>query len=281
VVKIYKDKRALAVFLFLVMLGSFLYYFSYSAIKGIRPPLFLSNIDYSPVANLENENVSIKPPNWTNEITFVKEARLSGRNLRYARAYNAFLVKADLSAADLYRANLVEADLRGANLEYAKLNQVKLLKANLEGASLKFANLSRALLNGASLKGATLLGAILKEVSLDNADLTEANLFGANLKSAYLQDACLKEADLESANLQKAKLTGADLENAKLENADLMGANLFQAKGLSLTEVKTAKNWKLAFYDSKLRKKLMLPADHNEKVRIELKEINKGSKKEG
>ncbi|MFB3062010.1 MAG: pentapeptide repeat-containing protein [Candidatus Binatia bacterium] len=99
-------------------------------------PRAIELIHHSPFANLTEEDVSLKPPNWTGrheEIPLVKGALLKGRDLRFTNAARAFLVKADLREADLTGANLAQADLRKANLEGADLNRADLRGAILTG----------------------------------------------------------------------------------------------------------------------------------------------------
>jgi uncharacterized protein YjbI with pentapeptide repeats len=71
-------------------------------------------------AQLSEEDVSVRPNNWTEKdpnFDGVKGAHLSRRDLRYADARNAFLVRANLSSAILEY-----ADLRGADLRHAVLS---------------------------------------------------------------------------------------------------------------------------------------------------------------
>ncbi len=82
-----------------------------------------------------------------------------------------------------------------------------------------------------------------------------------------------ERADLSKANLQKAILRGANLQKAFLGGANLQGATLVGAKGLTASQVKVAKNWKLAFYRKDFLKELGLPPDHNEKVTKKLAEL--------
>jgi len=121
----------------------------------------------------------------------LRDADLSGADLR-----TATLFKASLGGADLREADLREADLRGADLPEADLQGANLLGASLQGADLR----------GASLQGADLLGADLRGASLLGADLREADLRGASL-----QGADLRGASLQGANLLGADLLGADL----------------------------------------------------------------------
>jgi len=80
------------------------------------------------------------------------------------------------------------------------------------------------------------------------------------------------------ANLEEAQLAAANLHGAELAGAELQGANLRGAKGLIPSQVKGARNWKLAFYSGDFLEKLGLPTDHNKRVQQRLTELEKGSK---
>ena len=95
-----------------------------------------------------------------------------------------------------------------------------------------------------------------------------------------LNRAYLKNAKLQGAILKQASLSGADFTDAELKDADLQGAKFFQTKGITPSQIKSAKNWQVAYYDSDLLKDLELPDDHNEKVRIELSNIKQNHKEE-
>ena len=56
-------------------------------------------------------------------------------------------------------------------------------------------------------------------------------------------------------------LLGADLNKAHLEN---------NVKELSLSQIKTAKNWETAYYCRDILKGIGLPLDHNEILREEI-----------
>ncbi len=90
-----------------------------------------------------------------------------------------------------------------------------------------------------------------------------------------------ERADLVEANLQGAYLVEANLQGAFLVEANLQGAYLVGAKGLTASQVKEAKNWKLAFYSDDFLKKLGLPPDHNERVKKKLAELEKEKKATG
>lgn len=210
-------------------------FMSVGAIYG--PPSFVARADFF------EADVSTKPPNWTGqdkeEIALVKGARLEGKNLRYVKAFKAFLVNADLRFTDLRGGDLWGADLRASELRQA------------------------------DLRGAELWGADLKE-----SKLIEADLRGADLGAADLQG-----ADLVLANLEGADLVAANLQGAELAGAKLQGANLDGAKGLIPSQVRGAKHWELAFYSGDFLEKLGLPMDHNTRVQQGLAKLEKGIKK--
>ncbi len=169
-------------------------------------PRLFDYFGYRTYANLEEADISTKPPTWTgqeeklpDEIPLVKGAKLQNANLQNANMVGAFIVNADLS-----RANLQKARLQMANLQRAKLRE-----ANLSGARLSGTNLSGADLSWANLQGAFLF----------QANLQETNLQMANLQGAFLYEANLQEADLLTANLQGANLYGAKLRAANLNLA--------------------------------------------------------------
>jgi uncharacterized protein YjbI with pentapeptide repeats len=109
-----------------------------SHIRRLVPRLFALT-GYSPFANLTEAEVSTRlTPRAGQEaepLAAVVGARLQGRNLRYASAFRAFLVNADLRGADLFRADLRQADLRGARFDGAALHGANLVGANLTYAT--------------------------------------------------------------------------------------------------------------------------------------------------
>ena len=125
---------------------------------------------------------------------------------------------------------------------------------------------------------ADLLGANLQEANLFGANLQKADLLGANLQEADLGGASLQEANLFGANLQGADLEEANLQGANLDFTDLQGADLINAIGLTMLQVKMARNWELAFYADYFLKELGLPPDHNERVKKKLAELEKEKK---
>ena len=207
-------------------------------------PSALRLIGFSSFARLREADISTKSQDWTSttdNYSQITGAILRGKNLRYADASRAFLVKADLREADLFganltEANLAEADFRGANLErtvqiFANLQDTNLSNANLKEANLRNANFQGADLASANLQGANLHQANLSKGRIGRANLQDTDLSRADLQEASMVEANLQEADLGAANLQKTNLRGASLQKALLVNANLtkaylVGANL-------------------------------------------------------
>lgn len=211
-------------------------------------PAALEAVGCSTSAILYDANLSIKPANWSPQkpdLDNVHGADLENRNLRFARAYNAFMVNAYLHNADLrwgdFRdADLRRADLRGARLEGvnfrdAELGEADLRRADLHDARLYDTDLDRARLNSADLRRAN-----LERAALQGSDLSEADLTGATLKAADLSPFTKDPAGAaQPSKLVKAHLRGADLSGADLTGADLTGADL-RAVNLTGTALKGA-----------------------------------------
>lgn len=207
--------------------------FSFGAIEGIRAdfapatpdsplttnlkaadprlwvPRALMFLGYNPFADLREVDVSVRPSNWTgqkdDEIALVKRARLRGKNLRYADAYRAFLVAADLNGANLQGAYLFQTNLRGADLMWADLQEAFLSEADLQAANLQRANLRAVDLSGANLKQARMEGAILKETSLEGTDLRGADLTDATgLTKKQIETALIDEKTRLPKELERA-----------------------------------------------------------------------------
>lgn len=178
-------------------------------------PVVLNKIGSRAYLKLTDKNVSTKPPNWardralaaiaersldprkksdggkTNEKEFelIAGAQLAGKDLSYASAFGAFLVKAKLSRAKLQKANLIDANLWGTDLKRADLRGAKLIGANLSGAK-------------------------LISTILSDSDLSDADLSGADLRGANLQGAMLRWADLrDTKNLVQKQIDGACVDS--------------------------------------------------------------------
>jgi uncharacterized protein YjbI with pentapeptide repeats len=132
-------------------------------------PMAMEKMGYSPFANLNDAEVSLKKPGWTGKAEvaidyaisrsnseFVAGAELYGADLAFASAERAFFAYANMSTARLAGANLQHADLRGADLTKADLTDAQMAYANLRGANLTFARMSNSHLPGADLYGANL-----------------------------------------------------------------------------------------------------------------------------
>lgn len=203
-------------------------------------PKVLPYVGARAFADLTEQDVSTKPPNWflrgDEELTrIVDGAQLKEADLRFASAERAFLVKADLRAVQLQRANLFQAQLQGADLSAAQLQEADLREAQLQKAHLFAANLREAHLGGAQLQDADLRATELPKADLGEAELRDADLFAANLQEANLvkaklQFARLREARLQNAKLFRAQLPNAVLRDAHMQNADLREANLVEAE---------------------------------------------------
>lgn len=116
------------------------------------------------------------------------------------------LRQAYLSGADLRRFNLGNADLVGANIDGANLREANLSQTNLAEARLDGSILNRTDLSQANLSAASLIEADLDRADLRMADLTDANLRRANLKSSYLTGTNLCNVDAREANFREANI---------------------------------------------------------------------------
>ncbi len=90
-----------------------------------------------------------------------------------------------------------------------------------------------------------------------------------------------KLQEILEAHRKWVESEGKEGEGADLNLANLQGADRREAQGLTASQIKAAKNWKLAFYSDDLLKELGLPPDHNERVKKKLAEVEKGKKGTG
>jgi len=75
-------------------------------------------------------------------------------------------------------------------------------------------------------------------VNLEEANLSQADLYRTNLSSSQLKNANLSQASLYRTNLSQANLQNTNLERAFLINT----------KHLTSTQIKSACNWEIAYY---------------------------------
>lgn len=134
----------------------------------------------------------------------------------------------------------------GKQVSSRNLSDLKLDYAFLPGSSFARARLIHTMLSFANLSQANLQGARLNMSVLASANLARANLRGADLQRAFLDHADLTSADLSGANLENAILIGADLSKADLRNT----------KGMTIQQIRQARNWETALYSPEFRKSL-------------------------
>ena len=95
----------------------------------------------------------------------LRNASLSGQNLRQEDFSGALLTNANLSNSNLAGSFFENANLQGANIQGSNLRDADLTNATLQGASLQGSNLNGADLRHANLSGAHLQGANLNDVT--------------------------------------------------------------------------------------------------------------------
>src|SRR5690242_14477223 len=214
------------------------------------------SVGYRPYADLTEASLSTPLPKgtaWTDEnVAKISGARLNEMNLRYARAYRAFLVNAKLWRANLEGIYLSEGDARGANMretllrngifDRARLDHAVLVSANATGANfsaadLRFSDLSYGTFENAVLSNARVSGASLYAVNLRNAQLLRTVLSRTDMRDTKLEHSVLSFANLEQADLSSAKLAEANLTGARLKGTILLDADLKKAdlRGALLT----------------------------------------------
>lgn len=131
--------------------------------------------------------------------------------------------------------------------------------------------LYQAEMSKANLINSDLSGAALIEVNFESANLgcdskgQCSDLSDCDFRGAILQNAILKGANLRGASFAE----GADLSNTDIKDADIKDAH-FEAMenykgaeefGLTIAQVKSAKNWEQAHYSPEFRQKLGLPPE--------------------
>ncbi len=124
---------------------------------------------------------------------------------------------------------------------------------------LRYADLRYGVLVHADLRYTDLRGAVLMHASLVDADLVDADLRYADLRGVNLHYANLSQTDLREADLREADFARVSLFRAKLSRADLREARLSLATGLTVDQIKAARDWELAMYSDDFRAQLGLP----------------------
>ncbi|MGB8475080.1 MAG: pentapeptide repeat-containing protein [Candidatus Acidiferrum sp.] len=193
----------------------------------------MQSIGYRPYAELTEAMLSGPPPHgdWSSEaLAAVPGAKLNEMNLRFARAYRAYLVNAKLWRANLNGAYLSESDMRGANLREAVLRDAILESVKASNTIMVSADASRANFTGSDLRGADLSFAMLQNAVLSNAKLAGASLYAVNLRDGQLLRADLSRADMRDTKMERAILSFADLEQTDFSSAKLGEANMTGAQ---------------------------------------------------
>ncbi len=142
-------------------------------------PNILNRVKCNPFIEVNNEDLSQKPPNWQGKkderIDLIKGASLMGHNLTFASMRKAFLVSANLSSSDL-----TKTDLRGADLRQSILKDCVLISTDFSGADLRGADFSECTLRNVDFLDADLRDSDLRGCILDGTDFTGADLRGTD-----------------------------------------------------------------------------------------------------
>lgn len=170
-------------------------------------------------------------------------------------SYARFQALQDLNedSVSLSGLNAPEADLKGINLAGADLSN-----AFLSGADLSFANLSNANLTHANLVETNLSNTNLSNAHLTTADLSFANLVEANLHNVDFVGANLVGTNFVRANLSSAYFGDVNFSQSILKDAKIKQTKFFGVNNLTPEQIKEARNWQEAIYDTVLLKKLNL-----------------------
>jgi uncharacterized protein YjbI with pentapeptide repeats len=213
----------------------------------------VTQFTHMPFADFQGMDVSERPSGsakkklTSKELEAVRGAALEKSDLRFCRAYGAFL-----ALADLYRANLSEADLRQANLQSADLRATTLRRAVLTDADLSniqglSADFTHAWAPGVDFTASQLYE--LNTVNLYRADppthrgpttFHSATLTGANFCSADATKAIFNGATLDGAKFRLATVDDADFTGASTKLTDFSNADLRKAVGLTQAQLDVA-----------------------------------------
>ncbi len=143
--------------------------------------------------------------------------------------------------------NLQDVDLSGMALENINLSRANLRGARLDSAYLYDADFHQADLRGASLVRSGLVG----------TSFYQANLSGADLERAYLNYSDLSSANFTKASLKATKLQDALFTNATLVNASLASAEMSDSQDLTIQQLKSAQDFRLAFVSDELQQQIV------------------------
>lgn len=186
-------------------------------------------------------------------LSFVIFCNLDDNNVRFDQCT---FKRTNLKDAILSGQDLKECDFEGADLSFSLIKGAKLDHANLKNANLKYINCEYPRSCCGKFASIIVYGAY--QFSLKDANLTNADMRNANLEGALLAGANMEGVDLRGANLKNADLTGANLTNAIRDDATVLeNAKLTQAtvkwlfKPLSLTPWVVSKYRLSTYLDTK------------------------------
>ncbi|NEQ95772.1 MAG: DUF2934 domain-containing protein [Cyanothece sp. SIO2G6] len=258
----------------------------------------LRGVDFSNASlrNTDLRGVNLSNANLTK--ANLTGAILTGANLNGATLNQTELSDAQLSSADFRRANILSVefsavDLNGADFRDSVLKNVNFLGADLAGVSFVGAKLDHITFTNADLRYSRLYGTgtDLAYMNFDNANLSDAQLNNTCLVGASFIKADFSRANLTGAVLSKDENNCIDdrrladypqtlpststdddaprsidriyiptyMISAPLaDEANIRGANFLGAEGLSPQQIKSARNWESATYDSDFRQQLGL-----------------------
>jgi uncharacterized protein YjbI with pentapeptide repeats len=119
----------------------------------------------------------------------LREAKLEGARLIWAKLAGVDLVRANLEWADLYGANLSKADLREASLRFANLSRADLTNSDLEGAVIGYtvfgdSDLNNIKLDGICHRGPSTIG--IETVYRSQGKISEVFLRGAGVPESFI-----------------------------------------------------------------------------------------------
>jgi uncharacterized protein YjbI with pentapeptide repeats len=236
-------------------------YISYGAIEGAPAEVCKQNdipqcnwlhsggrvlktvVGYNPFADL-NGNEFHKPENWwglANDVKFKDRLQelprpiFEEKDLRFADAKNAFLMRSNFQSAKLQWINLDNATLINADFSNALINKGSLDKADLRWSDLTDANLEEAHLWDADLHMSYLTRTNFHDADLSNSNLTQTSGVGVDFKNTNL-----RYSDLSQVQYSGASMIGTRMQKAVLTRANILGSEFECAKLNESTLIETA-----------------------------------------